>query len=247
MRVGIMGGTFDPIHLGHLRAAEEIYWAFGLDKIIFIPSSHPPHKDENRMASALHRYEMVSLATVFTPYFSVSSIEIDRPGRSYSVETVQELLRVYGKDTVLYFVAGVDAFLEISTWKNAKELLALVQFIVTARPGWRLDDVERSLKPKQLEKLGNPRFRYLKISEIGSEVGIKTPQRGLVLLVEVVSLDISSSEIRGLAEAGRSVRFLVPDTVAAYVAKNRLYRESSGNDRESIRDSSGEGILNSLR
>jgi nicotinate-nucleotide adenylyltransferase len=247
MRVGIMGGTFDPIHLGHLRAAEEIYWAFGLDKIIFIPSSRPPHKDENRMASALHRYEMVSLATVFTPYFSVSSIEIDRPGRSYSVETVQELLRVYGKDTVLYFVAGVDAFLEISTWKNAKELLALVQFIVTARPGWRLDDVERSLKPKQLEKLGNPRFRYLKISEIGSEVGIKTPQRGLVLLVEVVSLDISSSEIRGLAEAGRSVRFLVPDTVAAYVAKNRLYRESSGNDRESIRDSSGEGILNSLR
>ena len=247
MRIGIMGGTFDPIHLGHLRAAEEIYWAFDLDKIIFIPSSRPPHKDANKVAPALHRYEMVSLATIFTPYFSVSSIEIDRPGRSYSVETVQELLRVYGKDTVLYFVAGVDAFLEISTWKNAKELLALVQFIVTARPGWRLDDVERSLKPKQLEKLGNPRFRYLKISEIGSEVGIKTPQRGLVLLVEVVSLDISSSEIRGLAEAGRSVRFLVPDTVAAYVAKNRLYRESSGNDRESIRDSSGEGILNSLR
>ena len=228
MRIGIMGGTFDPIHLGHLRAAEEIYWAFDLDKIIFIPSSQPPHKDENRVAPSLHRYEMVSLATIFTPYFSVSSVEIDRPGRSYSVETVQELLKVYGKDTILYFIVGVDAFLEISTWKNAKELLATVQFIVTARPGWRLDDVERSLSPEQLEKLGNPRFRYLKIAEIESEREIKTPQKGLVLLVEVISLDISSTEIRQLVEEGRSVRFLVPDTVAAYVDKNQLYRENPG-------------------
>jgi nicotinate-nucleotide adenylyltransferase len=235
MRVGIMGGTFDPIHLGHLRAAEEIYWAFNLDKIIFIPSSCPPHKDENEVAPALHRYEMVSLATIFTPYFSVSSIEIDRPGRSYSVETVQELLKMYGKDTVLYFIVGVDAFLEISTWRDAKELLASVQFIVTARPGWRLDDVERSLKPGQLEKLGNPRFRYLKISEIDSEEEIKNPGKGLVLLVEVVSLDISSTEIRQLVEEGRSVRFLVPDTVAAYVAKNRLYRENHGGGAGDLR------------
>ncbi len=102
MRIGIMGGTFDPIHLGHLRAAEEIYWAFDLDKIIFIPSSRPPHKDQNKVTPALHRYEMVSLATVFTPYFSVSSIEIDRPGRSYSIETIQELEKVYGKDAILY-------------------------------------------------------------------------------------------------------------------------------------------------
>jgi len=228
MRIGIMGGTFDPIHLGHLRAAEEIYWAFDLDKIIFIPSSQPPHKDENKVASALHRYEMVSLATIFTPYFSVSSIEIDRPGRSYSVETVKELLKVYGKDAVLYFIVGVDAFLEISTWWNAKELLGLVQFIVTARPGWRLDDVEKSLSKEQRQRLDNPRFRYVRISEIESDREIKIPQRGLVLLVEVTSLDISSSEIRQLVEEGRSVRFLVPDTVAAYVAKNQLYRENPG-------------------
>ena len=232
MRIGIMGGTFDPIHLGHLRAAEEIYWAFDLDKIIFIPSSRPPHKDANKVAPALHRYEMVSLATIFTPYFSVSSIEIDRPGRSYSVETVQELRKIYGKDSIFYFIVGVDAFLEISTWKNAKELLASVQFIVTARPGWRLDDVERSLKSKKLVKLGNPRFRYLKISEIDSEAKIKTPEEGLVLLVEVVSHDISSTEIRHLVEEGRSIRFLVPDTVAAYMDKNQLYREHSGGKAE---------------
>lgn len=237
MRIGIMGGTFNPIHLGHLRAAEEIYWAFDLDKIIFVPSYRPPHKEENKVAPALHRYEMVSLATIFTPYFSVSSIEIDRPGRSYSVETVQELQKVYGKDTILYFIVGVDAFLEISTWRNAKELFASVQFIVTARPGWRLDDVEKCLKPSQLGKLGNPRFRYLKISEIDSEEGIKIPQRGLVLLVEVVSLDISSTEIRDLVEEGRSVRFLVPDTVAAYMAKNRLYRDNSKEKVGEVRDS----------
>jgi len=236
MRIGIMGGTFDPIHLGHLRAAEEIYWAFDLDKIIFIPSSRPPHKDANKVAPALHRYEMVSLATIFTPYFSVSSIEIDRPGRSYSVETVQEIQKVYGKDAVLYFIVGVDAFLEISTWKDARELLACVRFIVTARPGWRLDDVERYLRPKQLEKLGNPRFRYLKISEIESEAEIKTPKKGLVLLVEVVSHDISSTEIRHLVEEGRSIRFLVPDTVAAYMDKNQLYRENSRRRAGSVRD-----------
>jgi nicotinate-nucleotide adenylyltransferase len=239
MRIGIMGGTFDPIHLGHLRAAEEIYWAFDLDKIIFIPSSRPPHKDASKVTPALHRYEMVSLATIFTPYFSVSSIEIDRPGRSYSVETVQEIRRMYGKDSVLYFIIGVDAFLEISTWKNGRELLASVQFIVTARPGWRLDDVERSLKPKQLEKLGNPRIRYLKISEIDLEEEIKTPEEGLVLLVEVVSLDISSTEIRQLVEEGRSIRFLVPDTVAAYMDKNQLYRENSRGKTNSAENSRG--------
>lgn len=232
MRIGIMGGTFDPIHLGHLRAAEEIYWAFDLDKIIFIPSSRPPHKDQNKVTPALHRYEMVSLATVFTPYFSVSSIEIDRPGRSYSIETILELQKAYGKDAILYFIVGVDAFLEISTWKNARELLASVQFIVTARPGWRLDDVERSLQKGQLAKLGNPRFKYLKISEIDSDGDLKRPQKGLVLLVEVMSLDISATEIRDLVEEGRSIRFLVPDTVAAYMAKNQLYSGYSGEGEE---------------
>lgn len=239
MRIGIMGGTFDPIHLGHLRAAEEIYWAFDLDKIIFIPSSRPPHKDEDKVAPALHRYEMVSLATIFTPYFSVSSIEIDRPGISYSAETVQELRRVYGKDATLYFIVGVDAFLEISSWKNARELLQTVQFIVTARPGWRLDDVEKSLTPGQLADLGSPRFRYLKIAEIESNPELKHPQRGLVLLVEVISLDISSSEIRQLVEEGRSVRFLVPDTVAAYMAKNQLYRSNADKRNDSSNVSLG--------
>ncbi|HEX7512180.1 MAG TPA: nicotinate-nucleotide adenylyltransferase [Candidatus Methylomirabilis sp.] len=224
MRIGIMGGTFDPIHLGHLRAAEEIYWAFGLDRIIFVPAARPPHKEEVVAASAMHRYEMVSLATVFTPYFTVSPIELQREGKSYSVETVREFQRLSGPDTNLYFVVGVDAFLEMSEWREAKELLTLARVIVTARPGWHLDEVEHLLAPEQRRLLGHPTFKYLKVSEVDPERVEEAPAPRQVLLVEVVSLDIASREIRQLVEEGRSIRHLVPDTVAAYMAKNRLYQ-----------------------
>jgi nicotinate-nucleotide adenylyltransferase len=225
MRIGIMGGTFDPIHLGHLRAAEEIYWAFGLDRIVFVPAARPPHKEEVA-ASALHRYEMVSLATVFTPYFAVSPLELQREGTSYSVETVREFRKTAGPDARLYFVVGVDAFLEMSTWREAEELLALTRVIVAARPGWRLDEVERLLAPDQRRLLGEPTFRYLKVGEVDPDQVERDIAPRQVLLVEVVSLDIASREVRRLAEAGRSVRHLVPDTVAAYMAKNRLYSRS---------------------
>ena len=224
MRIGIMGGTFDPIHLGHLRAAEEIYWAFGMDRIIFVPAARPPHKEEAVVASALHRYEMVSLATVFTPYFTVSPIELHREGKSYSVETVREFQKMTGPDTRLYFVVGVDAFLEMSAWRDAEELLRLTRVIVTARPGWRLDEVESLLTPDQRRILGQPSFRYLKVGEIDAAQVEKSPVPRQVLLVEVVSLDIASREIRQLVEEGRSIRHLVPDTVAAYMVKNRLYQ-----------------------
>lgn len=223
MRIGVMGGTFDPIHLGHLRAAEEIYWAFELDRITFVPAARPPHKEEELEASALHRYEMVSLATVYTPYFSVSPIELSRPGRSYSVETLREFRKLYGAESVIYFIMGVDAFLDIATWKEARELLALAQVIVTARPGWRLDEVERSMTSEQRQLLGNPRFEYVNISDITRETAKVHHEPRPVLLVEVVSLDISSSEIRQLVKEGRSIRYLVADTVAAYIGKNRLY------------------------
>jgi nicotinate-nucleotide adenylyltransferase len=161
MRIGVIGGTFDPIHLGHLRAAEEIYWAFELDRIIFVPAARPPHKDDEIEASPLQRYEMVSLATGDVPYFSVSPIEVNRPGCSYSVETVREFRKLYGEGSAIYFIMGVDAFQELATWKDAKEVLSLAQFIVTARPGWRLDEVERSMTSAQRQLLGEPRCKSL--------------------------------------------------------------------------------------
>ncbi|HET7853180.1 MAG TPA: nicotinate-nucleotide adenylyltransferase [Candidatus Methylomirabilis sp.] len=238
MRIGVMGGTFDPIHLGHLRAAEEIYWAFELDHIIFVPAARPPHKADQDVAAPIHRYEMVSLATVFTPYFSVSPIEINRPGRSYSAETLRELHKLYGPETRLWFIMGVDAFLEMSTWKEAAQILRLAQVVVTARPGWRLDEVETALTPQQRRQLDHPQFKYLKISEVTPDMSRRGPVPGLVLLVEVVSLDISSTEIRQLVEEGRSIRFLVPDTVAAYMSKNRLY--------QGRREAAGGGVQGSL-
>ena len=119
---------------------------------------------------------------------------------------------------------GVDAFLDIATWKEARELLSLARVIVTARPGWRLDEVERTMTPEQWHILGNPRFKYLKVSEITRETVTAHREPCRILLVEVVSLDISSSEIRQLVKEGRSIRHLVPDTVAAYISKNRLYQ-----------------------
>jgi nicotinate-nucleotide adenylyltransferase len=224
MHIGVMGGTFDPIHLGHLRAAEEIYWAFELDSIIFVPAARPPHKEEEFEASAIHRYEMVSLATVYTPYFSVSPVELSRPGRSYSVETLREFRKLYGEESTIYFIMGVDAFLDMATWKDVQELLSLAQVVVTARPGWRLDEVERSMTSEQWRLLGNPRFKYLKIAEITRETANAYHEPSLVLLVEVVSLDISSSEIRQLVKEGRSIRHLVADSVAAYIGKHHLYQ-----------------------
>ena len=234
-RLGIMGGTFDPIHLGHLRAAEEIYWAFGLDRIVFVPAARPPHKDEAVVAPALHRYEMVSLATVFTPYFTVSDIELRRPGKSYSVETVREVQRLSGPQSTLYFIVGVDAFLEMSAWRQIRDLFRLARVIVTARPGWRLDEVTGLLTAEQRRILGDPAIRYLKVSEIDPARVEQEWSPRQVLLVEVVSLDIASRDIRQLVEEGRSIRHLVPDTVAAYMAKNRLYQRAAEAPRKRAR------------
>ncbi len=224
MRIGVLGGTFDPIHLGHLRAAEEIYWAFGLDQLIFVPAASPPHKREQIEASALQRYEMATLATVSTPYFTVSPIELDRPGCSYSIDTIREFRTRYGEGSAIYFIMGVDAFQDIATWKEPRELLSLARIVVIARPGWRLDEVERSMPALQRELLGDPRFKYLRISEITPEVAKQAGEPRLVLLVEVASLEISSSEIRQLVKEGRSIRHLVTESVAAYIGKNRLYQ-----------------------
>jgi nicotinate-nucleotide adenylyltransferase len=225
VRIGIMGGTFDPIHLGHLRAAEEIYWAFGLDRIIFVPAARPPHKGEVA-ASAPHRYEMVSLATVSTPYFTASPMELEREGPSYSVETVREIQRLSGPVRRPFFIVGVDAFLEMSDWHQAGALLVLARVVVAARPGWRLEEVERRLTPEQRRILGQPTFEYCKARDIDPARidRIRAPRH--VLLVEVVSLDIASREIRRLVAEGRSIRHLVPETVAAHIAKHRLYQRS---------------------
>lgn len=139
MRIGVIGGTFNPVHYGHLIAGMEVKEKMSLKKIIFIPSALPPHKGLKNLASAKDRLAMVKLALRNNPYFFVSTLEIDRGGKSYSVETIKALKELYGKRAEVFFILGVDAVKEIFTWKKVDEFLSLCRLIVLSRPGysWR--------------------------------------------------------------------------------------------------------------
>lgn len=135
---GIMGGTFDPIHYGHLVTAEEVRDYFDLEEVVFVPSARPPHKIGQEISDPEHRYLMVVLATVTNPYFRVSRVEIERPGPSYSIDTVRYFKSVWGEDTEIFFITGADAFAQISHWNNPTELLSICTFVAASRPGYRL-------------------------------------------------------------------------------------------------------------
>ena len=143
MRIGILGGTFNPVHYGHLAAAAEVIPGFDLDKVIFVPSFIPPHKNDPDIAPSEDRFQMCFLATQSHPFFSVSSLELARGGKSYSIETVKEFLNIYGRDSRLYFIVGADAIREISTWKDKEELLQLCDFIVVSRPGFPTEGIDK--------------------------------------------------------------------------------------------------------
>jgi nicotinate-nucleotide adenylyltransferase len=199
-RLGIMGGTFDPIHYGHLVTAETSRWKFGLDKVVFMPTGQPPHKPDRIISAAEHRYRMSLLATFNNAYFLVSRLEIDRPGYSYTIDTVKEILRQVGPHVDLFFITGADAVLEILSWKNVQELVELCTFIAANRPGFDLS--EPSLSGQQPKSL---------IQQI------KT--------IEVPSLAISSTEIRHRIIAGHSIRYLLPESVEEYIKRHQLYRD----------------------
>jgi len=141
MRIGIMGGTFNPIHYGHLVSASEVCNKFKLDKVIFIPSALNPLKNASNLADAPHRLKMIKLAVADNPWFEASNIEIKKGGASYTINTIKALMKKYGKDTNIYFIIGADAFLEINRWASPDELLRMCKFIVTTRPGY---DIERA-------------------------------------------------------------------------------------------------------
>jgi nicotinate-nucleotide adenylyltransferase len=200
-RLGIMGGTFDPIHYGHLVTAEAARTEFGLEVVVFVPSGHPPHKAGHRLTDARHRYMMTVLAVATNPWFEVSRVEIDRPGFSYTIDTVQEFRRRYGETTDLFFITGADAILEILTWHRVNDLFTLCQFIAATRPGYRLDGLGKVLE------------------------AILPDNRQRIHLLEVPALAISSTDIRERVRSGRSIKYLVPEPVEHYIYKNRLYAD----------------------
>lgn len=213
-RIGIFGGTFNPIHYGHLRVAEEVRQAFALQKIYLIPSARPPHKGETGVAAAEHRLAMVRRARRGNPFFGSSSYECRKGGTSYSVETLAYFRKRFVK-AELYFVIGWDAWCEIGTWYSFPKLFALANFIVISRQGmgpWA-EDSAGPLFPFALQD----EFCYEKDSYYRHISGC-----GLHFTA-VTRLDISSSQVRSEAAAGRSLRYLVPNGVAGYIYRNGLY------------------------
>ncbi len=214
LRLGLFGGTFDPIHYGHLRSAEEVVEALVLDRLWFIPSAVPPHKTSREISPFESRLEMIRLAVGDHPVMSVSGIEGERPGRSYSIETLRQIRQELGSSWELYFILGMDAILEISTWKDYSELFTLSHFVVLDRPGF-----DRSRLGEVLLREVHPGFQPLPDRE-----GFRHPSGYQVLLLKTTLMDISATLIRRLVGQGRSSRYLLPEAVRGYIITNKLYR-----------------------
>jgi len=195
MRIGILGGTFNPIHYGHLVIASEVKDRLKLEKVIFVPTGKAPHRNV-KGATPDERYEMVSLAIEGNSSFEVSPIEIEKSkivdSPTFTLETIREFVKIYGKRAKIYFIVGLDEMLKISTWKEPKKLLQLSKFVVVTRPGYELEKLDKKIASK-------------------------------VIIVQVPGLDISASDIRKRIKAGRPIRYLLPQLVEEYIRKKSLY------------------------
>jgi nicotinate-nucleotide adenylyltransferase len=214
-KLGLIGGTFNPIHLGHLRAAEEIAETMALDRVLFLPAAAPPHKSAKPLADVAHRLAMTRLAVAGRPNFFVSDMEARRQGPSYTVDSLRELRQSHGPGLDLYFIVGEEAFLEISTWKDARRLFDLTHFVVTDRPRHDLKAIQLMLESK-IEAA----YRY--------DAGLNAFEcsgKKAVFCRRITRLDICSTDIRSRLARGASVRYLVPEEVNRYIAANGLYRE----------------------
>ncbi|HET6938561.1 MAG TPA: nicotinate-nucleotide adenylyltransferase [Nocardioides sp.] len=197
-RVGVMGGTFDPIHHGHLVAASEVQAWFDLDEVVFVPTGDPWQKSERQVTEAEHRYLMTVIATASNPRFNVSRVDIDRAGPTYTVDTLKDL-RAAMPGTELYFITGADALADIFTWRSADDLFQLANFVGCTRPGHEMDPETLAAIPAEK-----------------------------VTMVEIPALAISSTECRARTRRGEPVWYLVPDGVVQYIAKHRLYPSDLG-------------------
>jgi len=194
-RLGVMGGTFDPVHYGHLVTAEEALHQFGLDEVRFVPTGIPWMKEHEVVSPAEDRYLMTVIATASNPLFRVSRLEVDRDGSTYTVETLRSLRADLGPDADLFFITGADAVLEIFQWKESDELFGLAHFIAATRPGYDIAAFEAQA----------------------------TAHPGITVM-NVPALAISSTDIRQRVGLGQPIRYLVPEGVKSYVEKAGLYR-----------------------
>jgi nicotinate-nucleotide adenylyltransferase len=215
MKWGLLGGTFNPIHIGHLRCAEEILEMFGLDRVLFVPALQPPHKNQVEITSFRHREHMVTLAIEDHPSFLFCDAEKQRKEKSYSVETVEDMLKINAGNLELYFILGQDAFQDILTWKDWETLLLLCHFVIMTRSGFENKGLEAVL-PASFAS----RFVY-----DDHVKGFRGPTGFDIFFREVTRMGISSSDIRNRVKEGKSIKFLVPESVRCYIEKNNLYQD----------------------
>jgi nicotinate-nucleotide adenylyltransferase len=213
-RIGLYGGTFNPVHRGHVKAAEDVRTAFRLDTVLFIPSYIPPHKESAGIASAADRFRMVELACRGHKSFVPSPVEVEARETSYSIVTLTKIKEL-NPGAWIFFIVGADAFLEIETWREHERVLAECLFIVTGRPGFDLESAADVLG-------GRFRERVHRIPEGGAADESVFSRFGIFLL-PIKALDISATDIRNRVRRGESLEGLVPDAVAAYIREHQLY------------------------
>ncbi len=201
-KIAIMGGTFNPIHNGHLVAAESVRQQMGIERVIFIPTGKPPHKTTNPVLDE-HRYLMTVLATVSNPRFEVSRTEMDRAGKTYTIDTITEIKAHCSKDCKIYFITGADAIEQILEWKNPEKLLSMCEFVAVTRPGYNRDGL--------LDTISHLKDNY----------------KGRITLLEIPALSISSTDIRHRILAGQTIKYLVPSSVEEYILKFGLYKANT--------------------
>lgn len=197
MRLGVFGGTFDPVHYGHLVAAEEVRYRLRLDKVLFVPAGTPPHKLDQDITPTRHRLAMLELAIVSNPGFAISRVDIDRHGPCYTVDTLALLHQEYGPEAELFFLMGMDSLAEILTWKDPERLIRLARIVVVGRPGFQadVDELDKVL-PGAAER---------------------------ICIVDTPLMEVSSSDIRQRVREGAPIRYQVPEAVEAYIRVHRLY------------------------
>ena len=217
-KIGLLGGTFDPVHIGHLAVADHVLHAMGLDAVWFIPAAFPPHKEGHADGRAItdfsHRLQMLRLAIAGEKHFAVSDIEAKRNSPSYSIDTVRILIDQTGARTELFFIIGADAFLEIDTWKRYTELPTLVSFVIISRPTYSPARVGEVIRRNYPDYTCDP----------ATGIWTSSASKGSFIVSRMAPAAVSSTEIRQRVKEGKDITGLVPSAIADYIEKERLYR-----------------------
>ena len=213
MRLGLFGGAFNPIHFGHLRAGVEIQEAFDLNRVLFIPTAVPPHKETRNLLPFAHRLKMIRLAIAGHSFFKASDVEKKREGKSYSIQTVRYFRNTVDPRAALFFIIGIDAFLEIETWRAYRDLFTLCHFVVIDRPGYRRDRIKEFI----LQRISPDMIYFPRENRFLHPAGCS------IYFFPVTLMDISSTRIRRLRQNNQTIHYLLPEKVEDYILERKFY------------------------